>query len=196
MQIWLVPPSRNKVIWPQPSWKSVLYTLILYSTEYFKVKEKKKMENIWMFGQRSALQWCSLGPAVQTEASLDSDAWLSQREGAGVSGDINPPPLTSAPQFQLQCLPRFGVREGLLGEEAGASCSGRARWKSHHTVTFELEWVWGECDIPHIYSCREGSTKNHITQQNLPTERQMRYIPFLPSPPLFCLNKTQQRPRI
>lgn len=112
-----------------------------------------------MRGQRSTLQSRSLGPAVQTEASLDSDAWLSHREGARVSADINPPPLTSTPQFQPQCLPRFGVKEGPLGEQAGASCDGRDCWKSHHTVTFELEWVWDGCDIPHVYSCREGLTK-------------------------------------
>lgn len=151
------------------------------------------MENIWMRGQRSALQRCSPGPAVQTKESLDSDAWLSQREGAAVSGDINPAPLTSAPQLQPQRLPRFGVREGPLEEEAGASCSGRAHWKSHHTVTFELEWVRGGCDIPHVYSCREGSTKNHMTQQNLPTERQMRRICILL---LVCLNKSLQRPHV
>lgn len=31
------------------------------------------------------------------------------------------------------------MKGGPLGEEAGASCSGRARWKSHHTVTFERD---------------------------------------------------------
>lgn len=142
---------------------SPLYTLtVLYWIFQGTEKKKKKMENRWMSGQRSTVQRCSLGPAVQTEKSLDSDASLSQREGVGVSGDINPPPLTSAPQFQPRCLPSFGVKEGPLGEEAGASSSGRAHWKSHHTVTFELEWVRHGCDIPHVYSCREGSTKKNV----------------------------------
>lgn len=182
-------PSGNTVIWPLPSLKLVVCALILYSTKYSQVKKQTWMENIWMHGQRSALQWCSLGPVVQTEESLDSDAWLSQREGAGVSADINPPPSTSTPQFQPQCLPRFGVKEGPLGEEAGASCSGRACWKSHHTVTFELGWLWhsSRIQLQGRFNC------NHMTQQNLPTWRQMWHIWILQ---LLCLDKTLPRPHI
>ena len=149
------------------------------------------MENIWMRGQRSALRRCSLGPAVQTEESLDSDARLSPREGAGVSADINPPPLTSTPpQFQPRRLQRFGARDGTLGEEAGASCGGRARWKSHHTVTFELECVRDGCDIPHVYSCGEGFPPNLWCSATCP--RRGRWGPF----GFFGLNKTQPRPHI
>lgn len=119
-----------------------------------------------MHGQRSALRWRSLGWAVQTEESLDSDASLSQREGVGLSGDINPAPPTSAPQFQPHCLPRFGAKESPC--RGGGRCEqrvGGAGWKSHHIVTFELEWVWPGCDIPHVYSCREASAENHMTQR-------------------------------
>lgn len=117
----------------------------------FQSKDQIYMENIWRFGQRSALKWCFPSPAVQTEKSLDPDAWLSQREGTQVSADINPPPSTFTPTMFR--LPRLGLKEGPLGEEAGASSGGRAGWKSHHTVTFELEWIWYGCDFPHVYSC-------------------------------------------
>lgn len=148
------------------------------------------MENIWVRGQRSTLQWRSLGPVVQTVESLDSDAWLSQREGARVSADINPPPLTPTPQFQPQWLPRFGVKEGPLGQEAGASCCGRACWKSHHTVTFELErvgWLWHSSRI----QLQGRFYYNRVTQQNLHTEKQMWRIWILQ---LFCLKKTLPGP--
>lgn len=150
------------------------------------------MENIWMRGQRSALQWCSLSPAVQTEESLDSDAWLSQREGAGVSADINPPPLTSTPQFHPQCLPRFGVKEGPWG---GGRCE--LQWEGRLKVTpycnlwteMSMEWLWHSSRI----QLQGRFSYNYMMQHNLPTEGQMRHIWMLQ---LLCLNKTLPRPHL
>lgn len=104
------------------------------------------MENIWMCGQRSALQRRSPGQAVQTEESLDSDAWLSPREGAGVSADINPPPLTSTPQFQPQCLPK--VRSEGRPSWGGGRCE--LQWEGRVEVTpycnlwtgMSMGWLW------------------------------------------------------
>lgn len=71
------------------------------------------------------------------------------------------------PLFQSLCLPKFRLKEGSLEEEAGASCNGRTYRKSHHTLTFELEWVWNGCDIPHVYSCARNPAHNELHKAHL-----------------------------
>lgn len=73
----------------------------------------------------------ALSPAVQTEESLDSDARLSQREGAGVSADINPPPSTSTPPISAAVSPKVRSEGG--PSRGGGRCE--LQWEGPLKVT-------------------------------------------------------------
>lgn len=135
-------------------------------TDYLKGK-KKEMENTWIWGQRSAAHSCSLCPAVQTEESIDSDAWLSQREGDIVSVDINLPPLTLHSPISAAMTPKVWS-EG-RASRGGGRC--KLQWEGPLEVTpycnlwtgVSMERLWHS---PRI-QLQGGLHSNHMTQQNM-----------------------------
>lgn len=132
------------------------------------------MMNVWMCGHRSALPWRSPGLRVQTPESSDSDAWLSQEEGGGVSEDVNLQSLTSTPQFQLQYLLMSGVNSGRVFFLEGGGCKllweGLLEVTPHCNLWTGMKWLW---HFPRV-QLQWTFHQNHMTQQKLLAHKQPR----------------------